>query len=167
MFEGAKQRERNKAIVCNLVVQYKLLLSRFNSLAAGFRRSSELVSEGRFKLVHRDQAWRITELTPGSGGVGARARATVTADRHFRPLPALRHTGIAWAVQVAADALICCALRCRLGVSVTLSPRNTIFIEAQGSAVKRNRAGQNLFGLLTSFFISGGKGLYCLFWRIR
>jgi hypothetical protein len=58
MFEETKQRERNKAIVYNLVVHDKLPLSRFNS--AGFRRSFELVSEGRFKLVHRDQAWRIT-----------------------------------------------------------------------------------------------------------
>ena len=57
IFDEAKQRELNKAIVYNLVVHDKLPLSRFNS---GFRRSFQLVSEGRFKLVHRQQAWRIT-----------------------------------------------------------------------------------------------------------
>ena len=49
----------------NLVVHDKLPLSRFNLV--GFRsnlvgvRSLEIVSEGRFKLVHRNQAWTITQ----------------------------------------------------------------------------------------------------------
>jgi hypothetical protein len=51
IFDEAKQRELNKAIVYNLVVHDKLPLSRFNS--AGFRRSFELVSDGKFKLARR------------------------------------------------------------------------------------------------------------------
>ncbi len=58
IYDEAKQRELNKAIVYNLVVNDKLSLTRFDS--AGIRRSFQLASEGRFKLVHRQQAWRTT-----------------------------------------------------------------------------------------------------------
>jgi hypothetical protein len=57
-YNSAKQKELNRAVVYNTVIHDEMPLTRFDS--PGFRRSFELVSEGKFVLAKRKHASKIT-----------------------------------------------------------------------------------------------------------